>query len=320
MADKKGVFLFETYFRVLEQLPAQEAIRTIAAFMDNRIRGTEPPPDLSPIAGSMLDLMIERDKQEERDANTERVRRWRNKGNENEESENDRYTALHERYIALHERYIALQNCYTALHERYISLHGVTSRYTSPSSSPLSPPSLLPPTPPNNTPPLIPPLSPPSLSLVRDRSRDSAGAQPPAPLERENAQGREDAVEDGFAEFWALYPRKQRMEQAKKRWYQLNPDETMTAEICRSVLRWSSSRQWTQEGTRFVPLAEKFIAQKIWKDEPDAPRALGATPGTPGKTGTPVKSGTLDRPPTSFDTQEFFSYAVEKACGKDGAP
>lgn len=62
-----------------------------------------------------------------------------------------------------------------------------------------------------------------------------------------------------------------------------------------------------------MPLAEKFIAQKIWMDEPD-------TPGTPGKSGTPDKSGTLDRPPTSFDTQDFFQAAVRKAMGDEVSP
>lgn len=315
MADKKGVFLFESFFRILEQLPAQEAVRIIEAFMNVAVNGEDIPESLSPLSATIVQAMVEQDcdDKDRKSAHSDRMAEWRRK-KKAVEGECDSHTASQDTSVT--SQNVTVTTCdITKCHVTNCDSHKTSQ--PSPSSAPLSPPSLLPPTPPNNTPPLIPPLSPPSLSLVRDRSREPAGAQPPAPLERDRAE-RDANVADGFEVFWALYPRKQRRAQALKQWNRI-ADTTETADdICQAVIRWTESRQWTQEGNRFVPLPENFLSKRIWMDEPDAPGALGATPGAPGKSGAPDASGTLDRPPNSFNTQEFFDCAVERACGKDG--
>lgn len=279
MADKKGVFLFKNFFCILKNLPPDEVVRALDAFMNAVVDGEEIPESLSPMAVAIVQTMIEQSAEGEKKKveHAKRVEAWRTKKTEKEPTEKN--VTICDDHNLSHDD--AVTSC-----DRYKNKNKSKSKNKNESNLSLSP-------------------LPPSHEVGGE-----AGAQPPEPPERETAAGRENEIADGFAAFWELYPRKQRQDQARKRWNQLAPGDKLIEEICQSVLRWSSSRQWTQEGNRFVPLAEKFIAQKIWMDEPD-------TPGTPGKSGTPDKSGTLDRPPTSFDTQEFFDAALRKSLGEE---
>lgn len=298
MADKKGVFLFESFFRILKQLPSEEAINVLDAFMNSIVHDADVPDDLSPLGASIAQTMIEQDEagEKKRAAHAARVNDWKKK----KENTADNGCQLTSGEVQLTKGECQLTSVGSQLTKVECQLMSIDC-YKNKNKN-------------ENKNEIEISLSPPPLS---QEVGEPAGAQPPAPPERDRAE-RDANVADGFEVFWALYPRKQRRAQALKQWNRI-ADTTETADaICQAVIRWSESRQWTQEGNRFVPLPENFLSKRIWMDEPDAPGALGATPGAPGKSGAPDASGTLDRPPNSFDTQEFFDCAVERACGKDG--
>ena len=103
--------------------------------------------------------------------------------------------------------------------------------------------------------------------------------------EDENEKEKENELEDeclsgdGFEKFWEIYPVRIGKGQAREEWNRLKPD---TAEVLAGVRRWGGSRQWQQENGRFVPRAEKFLAQKQFLDDPPGYVPKGAS-GVLGK-------------------------------------
>ena len=81
---------------------------------------------------------------------------------------------------------------------------------------------------------------------------------------------------EGFAEFWAEYPRKDAKADALKAWSKLAPDEPLRAVILGAVAAQRSSDQWCREGGRFIPLPASWLNGRRSED---AGAALGATTG-----------------------------------------
>lgn len=175
-------------------------------------------------------------------------------------------------------------------------------------SPPLFPPSFSPLnpflTPPYNPPTFPPPraVNAPALTYAPEGHRyrgDRARAE----------QGRGRLAQDGgktadlFADFWNGYPRKQHKQEAWHEWCKLAPDAETTDLIARAVETRKQSRLWQEDGGRYVPKPDKFLRGRQWEDElldVDKPQEDGGNSAC----------GT-------FDTNDFFRAAVEKATGDE---
>ena len=76
---------------------------------------------------------------------------------------------------------------------------------------------------------------------------------------------------DGFADFWASYPRKQAKVQAEKAWAKLKPSEALQAQILGALAVQRQSEQWTKDGGSFVPMPSTWLNQRRWEDQLPTP-------------------------------------------------
>lgn len=74
-----------------------------------------------------------------------------------------------------------------------------------------------------------------------------------------------------FEQFWKSYPPSRRLGKpdALHEWkaLRLSPDEV--SQIMRSLEAWKSSRQWQEEGGRYIPWPQKFLKKLRWQEIPD---------------------------------------------------
>lgn len=108
------------------------------------------------------------------------------------------------------------------------------------------------------------------------------GAPPEAPGERDASLLNLDVSTSGgsptdpecysleFLELWECYPRQECQDDAWIAWKELtgkrlNPG---LAKLQDSVLAHKKSRQWQQDGGRFVPLLAAFLRKGMWRDNP----------------------------------------------------
>jgi hypothetical protein len=84
-----------------------------------------------------------------------------------------------------------------------------------------------------------------------------------------------------FARFWAAYPRKVAKQAAWRVWQRLKPDDALTERMCAALEAQRRSRQWTEQGGRFIPYPEAWLNQGRWEDELDTgPPLLGVSAKT----------------------------------------
>lgn len=196
-------------------------------------------------------------------------------------------------------------------------LSGDMSADTSPDNSSGSPsfsPPLFPPSSFPLHPFLTPPYSPPAFSPPRAVNASALTYAPDGHRcrgDRARAeQGRGRLAQDGgkpadlFADFWNGYPRKQHKQEAWREWCRLAPDAETTDLIARAVETRKQSRLWQEDGGRYVPKPDKFLRGRQWEDElldVDKPQENGGNSAC-----------------STFDTNDFFRAAVEKAIGDEG--
>jgi uncharacterized protein YdaU (DUF1376 family) len=94
---------------------------------------------------------------------------------------------------------------------------------------------------------------------------------PIVPLTDEEASD----ASDGFENFIDRYPKKTQINLAGQYWVELSASERALA--LRGLSRWLESREWAQDGGKFVPSAASFLAQKRYLDQP-TPLDLDRTP------------------------------------------
>lgn len=91
------------------------------------------------------------------------------------------------------------------------------------------------------------------------------------------------APQEGFSEFWRLYPRKEDKANAVRAWDKIRPEER--GAVLAGVERAKVTDQWQREGGRYIPLPSTFLNGKRWQDElalPCIEPARGdADPGLP---------------------------------------
>lgn len=110
--------------------------------------------------------------------------------------------------------------------------------------------------------------------------------------EKEAAKPPERERQSGFEMFWEAYPRKENRTAAIKAWNEA-PKETVLQipDILNAIERHKLSRQWTQDGGRYIPSPAKYISEQRWKDNlAEAPKS-----------------------DSSFNAGEFFDLALKKS-------
>jgi hypothetical protein len=85
---------------------------------------------------------------------------------------------------------------------------------------------------------------------------------PPLPAKRSSSRASQ------FETFWAAYPKKVGKQDARQVWERLKPDNEFFAKIIAAVEAATQSRQWQQEGGRFIPNPATWLRQGRWDDEP----------------------------------------------------
>lgn len=72
---------------------------------------------------------------------------------------------------------------------------------------------------------------------------------------------------EGFAEFYAIYPRKQAKQDAIKAWNSLSPDAELREIIFAALNKQKNTEQWKKDGGQFVPLPASWIRGRRWEDQ-----------------------------------------------------
>ena len=77
----------------------------------------------------------------------------------------------------------------------------------------------------------------------------------------------DDEDTDGFAAFWAAYPRKVAKQEALKAWRKLKPNPRLRERIIAAVTEERNSDQWKRDGGQFIPHPATYLRGARWEDE-----------------------------------------------------
>ena len=83
----------------------------------------------------------------------------------------------------------------------------------------------------------------------------------------QSPKSKANVIPDDFNEFWSAYPKKVGKKDAAKAWQKLKPDEALTKTILDGVKKWQESKQWAEDGGRFIPHPATFLNGERWNDE-----------------------------------------------------
>jgi len=69
-----------------------------------------------------------------------------------------------------------------------------------------------------------------------------------------------------FEEFWERYPKKRNRPQAQKVWESLEVGEALFERLLAALESHRASVQWANEGGRYVPNADRWLAERRWEN------------------------------------------------------
>lgn len=72
--------------------------------------------------------------------------------------------------------------------------------------------------------------------------------------------------EADFANFWAVYPKKDGKQAAKVEWARLKLTDDEQKAIAADLERRGNSSQWLKDGGQFIPHARTYLHQRRWED------------------------------------------------------
>ena len=84
---------------------------------------------------------------------------------------------------------------------------------------------------------------------------------------RSRSRSRSNTLAQGFAQFWAEYPKKRSKGQAEKAWNKLEPDEQLGAAIMAGLRRAKTSAEWAKENGKYIQYPASWLNAKGWEDE-----------------------------------------------------
>lgn len=100
---------------------------------------------------------------------------------------------------------------------------------------------------------------------------DSPLLIPDSPLPNKTILRKKVALDDGFDEFWNVYPKKVGKADAQKKWISKKPN----IDFVLQALRWQMpSEQWNKNNGEFIPNPSTYINQERWNDEQQKLRAV----------------------------------------------
>lgn len=102
-----------------------------------------------------------------------------------------------------------------------------------------------------------------------DQNTDTDTEIPPLPPQGGGARAH---LSESFETFWRAYPRKVSKQEASRAWFKLAPDAALCSRIMAALERHRQSRQWIEDGGRFIPHASTWLNQRRWEDEPEPAR------------------------------------------------
>ena len=122
----------------------------------------------------------------------------------------------------------------------------------------------------------------PQVRLGKDRLNNSCspdGERPSVLGKKEGMPTKENVKEQGFEEFWKLYPRQQGRINALKSWKTKGCSTKTQAILASLSFRLSAAppNGWAGIETNFVPLPATFLNQQRWEDTP-VPAKVGDMP------------------------------------------
>ena len=91
---------------------------------------------------------------------------------------------------------------------------------------------------------------------------------------------------DGFARFWAAYPRREAKVDAYKAWRQKQPSPH-TQELIHAALTWQIVERDWRTTPQYCPLPAGYLRQERWTDERRSQRRV-VDRGTPDRRVSPV--------------------------------
>lgn len=80
---------------------------------------------------------------------------------------------------------------------------------------------------------------------------------------------------EGFAEFWAAYPRKKSKATAERAWAKIRPGEKLQAEILAALEQAKQGRDWQKEDGQYIPYPASWLNARGWEDELEPPGLWG---------------------------------------------
>lgn len=117
-----------------------------------------------------------------------------------------------------------------------------------------------------------------------ESNKDCNLRQEVEPTSREGSP--DESQDEGFAEFWARYPRKVGKGAALKSWRRHRPSRALREKIMAALEAAVRCDQWLKDGGQYIPNPATWLNQERWDDEykPSSyiPRGSYRTSGKPG--------------------------------------
>ncbi len=90
--------------------------------------------------------------------------------------------------------------------------------------------------------------------------------------------------DEGFAEFWAAYPRKVAKPDAIKVWHKLRPDQSLRAAILSALEKQKRWDDWTKDDGRFIPYPASWLNAEGWNNQLPTPEPAARNGSGRGET------------------------------------
>ena len=74
-------------------------------------------------------------------------------------------------------------------------------------------------------------------------------------------------VENHFDEFWSIYPKKVKKQDAMRAWNRIDPSEDLAKTILTDVSNRVKSSEWTRENGKYIPHPTTYLNGRRWEDE-----------------------------------------------------
>ena len=107
-------------------------------------------------------------------------------------------------------------------------------------------------------------------SKTKESNTDNKSPHNPPKGERAATHRRAKAPDydaDGFAAFWAAYPKKAGKADALKAWNKLKPDIVLQAKMGEALTAQKKSPQWTKNNGQYIPMPSTWLNGRRWEDE-----------------------------------------------------